>query len=149
MKVVTTNKKAYFNYEIIAKYEAGLALLGSEAKALREGKANLKDSYVEIRDGEAILINSYIGLYSNASINNHLPERERKLLLNKSEILKCDQRVKTKGITIIPLRIYFNNKGLAKIEIALVKGKRLYEKKQKIKDRDIQRDVDRELKYYK
>ncbi|MCK4761245.1 MAG: SsrA-binding protein SmpB [Candidatus Aminicenantes bacterium] len=148
-KKITVNKKAFHNYEIIEKYEAGMALVGSEIKSIREGKVNLKDSYVEIRAGEAFLLNAHISAYSNASYNNHEPERVRKLLLHKRELLKLDKKVRTKGMSIIPLRMYFNPKGKVKIEISLAKGKRVYEKKQKIKDRDIKRDVDREMKSYR
>jgi SsrA-binding protein len=149
MKIITVNKKAFHDYEIVQKFEAGMVLMGSEVKSLRAGAVNLKDSYVEIRRGEMILINSHISPYSNASFNNHEPRRQRKLLLHKREIAKCDQRVTVKGMSIIPLRMYFNEKGLAKIEIALAKGKRQYEKKQKIKERDVKREVDRELKHFK
>ncbi len=149
MKVITVNKKAFHDYEIIQKFEAGMALVGSEVKSLRAGGVNLKDAYVEIRAGEAILLNSHISPYGNASYNNHEPRRARKLLLHKREIAKCDQRVIVKGMSIIPLRMYFNEKGYVKIEIALAKGKREYEKKHKIKERDIKREVDRELKHFK
>ena len=149
MKVITVNKKARYNYEILDKYEAGIVLLGSEIKAIREGKVNLKDAYVDIRSGEAFLLNSYIGLYSNASYNNHEPERERKLLLHKQELMKLERRVKTRGVTIVPLRMYFNAKGYVKVEIGTAKVKREYDKKQKIKDREIKREVERELKHYK
>lgn len=145
---ITVNKKAFHDYEIIDKYEAGMVLMGSEVKSLREGKINLKDSYVEIKALEAFLVNSHIAPYSNASYNNHEPERERKLLLHRQELLKLDRKVKTRGVTIVPLRMYFTKKGIVKIEIALAKGKREYEKKQKIKDRDIKREVERELRRY-
>jgi len=146
---ITVNRKAFHDYEIIEKYEAGMALVGSEVKSIREGKVNLKDSYVEIRGLEAFLVSSHISHYSNASYNNHEPERERKLLLHRREILKLDKKVKTRGVSIIPLRMYFNLKGRIKIEIALAKGKRAYDKKQAIKDRDISRDTDRELRNYR
>lgn len=148
-KNITSNRKAYHNYEILEKLEAGISLLGSEIKAIREGKANLKDSYVEIRGREAILISAHIGPYSNASYNNHEPERTRKLLLHKREIHKLERKVKIKGMSIIPLSLYFNQKGIVKVEIGLAKGKRQYDKKQAIKDRDIKREVDRDLKFYK
>ncbi|MFC2155297.1 SsrA-binding protein SmpB [Acidobacteriota bacterium] len=147
-KNITVNKKAFYNYEIIDKYEAGMVLVGSEVKSIREGKVNLKDSYVEMRAAEAFLVSAHISAYSNSSYNNHEPERERKLLLHKRELLKLDKKVKTRGFSIVPLRMYFNKKGKVKIEIAIAKGKRVYEKKQKIKDRDIKREVDRELKRY-
>jgi SsrA-binding protein len=148
-KDITVNRKAFHDYEILEKHEAGMMLKGSEVKSIREGKVNLKDSYVEIRFQEAFLLNSHISQYSNASYNNHEPERERKLLLHKQELLKLDRKVKTKGVTIIPLRMYFTTKGRVKIEIALVKGKRAYDKKQAIKERDIRREADRELRDYK
>lgn len=148
-KNITVNRKAFHDYEILEKYEAGMVLVGSEVKSIREGKVNLKDSYVEIRNLEAFLTNSHISHYSNASYNNHEPERVRKLLLNKREILKLDKKVKTRGVSIIPLRMYFTAKGRIKIEIALSKGKRAYDKKQAIKDRDIRRDTDREMRDYR
>ena len=147
-KNITVNKKAFHNYEIIEKFEAGMVLVGSEVKSIREGKVNLKDSYVDMRSVEAFLINAHIAAYSNASYNNHEPERERKLLLHRRELMKLDKKVKTRGFSIVPLRMYFNKKGRVKIEIAIAKGKREYEKKQKIKDRDIKRDVERELRRY-
>ncbi len=148
-KNITINRKARHNYEIIEKFEAGISLTGSEVKAIREGKVNLKDAFVDLRDMEALLINAHIGLYSNASYNNHEPLRTRKLLLHRREIHKLDKRVKSRGLTIIPLRMYFNDKGRVKVEIALAKGKREYDKKQKLKERDIKREVERELKNYK
>ncbi|MCP4220221.1 MAG: SsrA-binding protein SmpB [bacterium] len=147
-KNITVNRKAFRNYEILDKYEAGIMLVGSEVKSIREGKVNLKDSYVEIRLQEAFLINTHISMYSNASYNNHEPERVRKLLLHRQELLKIDKKIRTRGIALIPLRMYFSAKGKIKVEIALAKGKREYDKKQVIKDRDIKRDTERELKNY-
>jgi len=149
MKIITVNRKASHDYEIFEKFEAGIILLGSEIKSIREGKINLKDSYVEIRASEAFLINTHISMYSNASYNNHEPERVRKLLLHRREIKKLDRKVRTRGVSIVPLKMYYNNKGFVKVEIALAKGRRQYDKKQKIKEKDIKREVDRELKYYK
>lgn len=148
-KNITLNRKAFRDYEILDKFEAGMVLVGSEVKAIREGKVNLKDSYVEIRNLEAFLQNSHISHYSNASYNNHEPERVRKLLLHRREIMKLDKKVKTRGVSIIGLRMYFNEKGRIKIEIALAKGKRAYDKKQAIKDRDISRDTDREMRDFR
>lgn len=148
MKNITVNKKAFHDYEIIEKYDAGIALLGSEVKSIREGRVSFKDSYVEIRSQEAFLISFHIAAYPNATHNNHEPERVRKLLLHKQELKKMDRKVKTRGVTIVPLRMYLTPKGLVKVEIALAKGKRLYDKKQKIKEKDIQRDMDREMKRY-
>lgn len=149
MKIITVNRKAFHDYEILDKLEAGMVLTGSEVKSIREGRVNLKDSYVDIRNGEAFLINSHISQYPNAIHNNHEPERERKLLLHKREIKKLEQKVKNKGVSIIPLKMYFNLKGYIKLEIGIAKGKRAYEKRQKIKERDIIRDMDRELKRFK
>jgi SsrA-binding protein len=126
-----------------------MALMGSEVKSIREGRINLKDSYVEIKRGEAYLVGCHISQYSNASYNNHEPERERKLLLHKRELLKMDNRVKSRGVTIVPLRMFFTPKGLVKIEIALAKGKRTYDKKQRIIQEDIKRDMDREMKKFR
>jgi SsrA-binding protein len=148
-KNIAVNKKAFHDYEIIEKYEAGIVLLGSEVKSIREGRVSFKDSYVEIRSQEAFLISTHIAAYSNASYNNHEPERVRKLLLHKQELKKLDRKIKTRGVTIIPLRMYFSSKGKVKLEIALANGKRLYDKKQKIKEKDIQRDMDRELKRFR
>lgn len=146
---ITVNRKAYHDYEIIEKFEAGMELTGSEVKSVREGRVNLKDAYVEIRSLEAFLLNSHISQYTNASYNNHIPERVRKLLLHRRELLKLDNRVKTRGVSIIPLRMYLTVKGRIKIEIALAKGKRVYDKKQAIKERDIRKEVDRELRHYR
>jgi len=149
MKTITVNKKALHNYETLEKHEAGMVLMGSEVKSIREGHVNLKDAYVDIRGGEAFLLNAHISPYSNANINNHEPERERKLLLQRREINKLGQKVKERGLSIVALRLYFNPKGYVKVEIGLAKGKRVWEKKQKIKERDIRREVDRDLKHYK
>ena len=146
---ITVNRKAFHDYEIISKHEAGMVLLGTEVKAIREGRVNLKNSHVEIRKGEAFLVNCHIGPYSNANLNNHEPERPRKLLLHARELHKFDQRVTVKGVTIVPLRMYFSPGGRVKLEIGMVKGRRSYDKKQKLKDRDIRREVDRELKRHR
>jgi SsrA-binding protein len=149
MKVITVNKKAFFDYDILEKLEAGLELVGSEVKSLRDGRINLKDSYVEVRDMQAFLIRAHISPYPNSSYNNHEQERIRKLLMHRREIHRLDQKVRAKGVTIMPLRVYFNDKGRAKIEIGLARGKREYEKKQKIKDKDIQREIDRDMRHFK
>jgi SsrA-binding protein len=147
-KNITVNKKAFHDYEITEKYETGIVLVGTEVKSIRQGKVSLRESYVEIRFREPFLINSNVSQYSNASCNNHEPRRKRKLLLNKREIIKLERKVKIKGVSIIPLRMYFNKKGFVKIEIGVAKGKRLYEKKQAIKERDIKREMERDLKNY-
>jgi SsrA-binding protein len=149
MKTIAQNKKAFHDYEILDKYEAGMALAGSEVKSIRAGRISLKDSFVEIQNGEAFLLRCHISPYEQASIFNHEPERKRKLLLNRVEIHRLDQKVKTRGFSIVPLQVFLTDKGLFKIEIALVRGKREYEKKQKLKERDIQREMDRDVQRFK
>ncbi len=144
-KAVTTNRKAFHDYEIIEKFEAGLELRGSEVKSLREGKANLRDSYAVIRDGEVILMGMHIGAYSHTGYLGHEPYRDRKLLLHKQEIRKLVRKVASKGMTIVPLKLYFKN-GWAKAEIGLARSKRSYQKKRAIAERDRARDLDREMK---
>ncbi len=146
MKVLATNRKAYHDYEIIDTFEAGISLKGSEVKSAKRGSINLKDSYCRIKGGEIYLVGTYIAPYEPATYNNHEPERDRKLLMHKKEIIKLHSKVKERGLTIIPLKVYVNKKGLIKVEIALVKGKRKYEKKQKIKEKIILRETDRYLK---
>ena len=149
MKTIAQNKKAFHDYEILDKFEAGMVLVGSEVKSIRAGRLSLKDSFVEILNGEAFLLRCHISAYTQASIFNHEPERKRKLLLNRREIHRLDQKVKTRGFSIVPLQVYMTDKGLFKIEIALVRGKREYEKKQKLKERDIQREMDRDVQRFK
>lgn len=148
-KNIAVNKKAYHEYEILDKIEAGISLLGSEVKSAREGKVNIKDAYVDLRSGEAILLNAHISQYANAGINNHEPLRNRKLLLHRQELKKLIKKTTQRGFTVIPIRMYFTKKGLIKIEIALAKGKHFYDKKQVLKERDQKRDMARELKNYK
>jgi SsrA-binding protein len=149
MKTIAQNKKAFHDYEVLDKFEAGMALAGSEVKSIRAGRISLKDSFVEIQNGEAFLLRCHISPYEQASIFNHEPERKRKLLLNRREIHRLDQKVKTRGFSIVPLQVYMTDKGLFKIEIALVRGKREYEKKQKLKERDLQREMDRDVQRFK
>jgi len=143
-KIIATNRKAFHEYFILDKYEAGIVLLGSEVKSLREGSANLKGGYVLIRDGNALMLGVRISPYSHTGFTGHDPLRERQLLLQKRQILKLGQKVAEKGLTLIPLRIYFKN-GIAKVEIGLAKGKRHYDKKEALKKRDIKRDTEREM----
>jgi len=143
-KIIATNRKAFHEYFILDKYEAGLVLLGSEVKSLREGSANLKEGYVQIREGNAVMIGVRISPYSHTGFNGHDPLRERQLLLQKRQILKLGKKVAEKGLTLIPLRIYFKD-GKAKVEIGLAKGKRHYDKKEALKKRDIKRDTEREM----
>ena len=144
-KIISTNRKAFHEYFILEKYEAGIDLLGSEVKSLREGSANLKEGYVIIRNGNAILIGVHISPYSHTGFKGHDPVRDRQLLLNKREIFKLSKKVAEKGLTLIPLRMYFKN-GWAKVEFGLAKGKKHYDKKESIKKRDIKRDTDREMR---
>jgi len=149
MKTMALNRKAFHDYEILEKFEAGIVLAGTEVKSIRAGQVALKDSFVEIHDQEAFLLRCHITPYLNASFFNHEPERKRKLLLNKREIHRLDQKVKERGFSIVPLQLYFTPKGMVKIEIALVRGKRAYEKKQKLKERDIKREMDRDVQRFK
>jgi SsrA-binding protein len=149
MKIIALNRKAYHDYEILDKFEAGIALAGTEVKSIRAGQVTLKDSFVEIHDQEAFLLRCHITPYLNASFFNHEPERKRKLLLNKREIHRLDQKVKERGFSIVPLQLYFTPQGMVKIEIALVRGKRAFEKKQKLKERDIKREMDRDVQRFR
>lgn len=138
------NRQIYHEYFIDAKYEAGMVLLGTEIKSMRTGKVSFNDSYCLISDGEIWLKSLNIAQYSHGTTNNHDPVRDRKLLLNKKEITKIAAKLKEKGYTLVPLRIFMNSKNLAKIEIGLAKGKKLHDKRESIK----QKDVDREMKRY-
>ena len=138
-KIISNNRKARFNYFFIESYEAGIVLTGSEVKSLREGKANISESYAFDNHGEIFLVNSHIPSYKESSYNNHEPRRNRKLLLNKREINKLIGRVNREGFTLIPTRLYFK-KGKAKVEIAVAKGKKLYDKRQVKKKRDWNRE---------
>jgi len=144
-KIIATNRKAYHEFFILEKYEAGIELLGSEVKSLREGSGNLKEGYVVIREGNAILIGVHISPYSHTGFQGHDPVRDRQLLLNKKEIIKLLKKVSEKGLTLIPLQMYFKN-GLVKVEIGLAKGKHHYDKKDSIKKRDINRETEREVR---
>jgi len=146
MKIVASNKKAYFNYEIIESLEAGVALLGSEVKSIREGRVSLKDSFAEIKNGEVFLLHMNISPYEQANIFNHDPLREKKLLLHRQQIKRLIGKIREKGYTLIPTKVFFNEKGKVKVEISLAKGKRTYEKKRAIKERDIEREIRSELK---
>lgn len=148
-RVLAQNKKARFNYEILEVLEAGLVLLGGEVKALRKGLVSIQEGYIEFRaEGEAYLVNSHINEYAFSSYNSHDPLRARKLLLHKKEIIKLQQRVKLKGMTIVPLKIYINDKNLIKLEIGLGKGKTLYDKRSVLKERQARKDTDKMLKNY-
>jgi SsrA-binding protein len=144
---VASNRQASFRYKLIERYECGIVLTGTEVKSLREGKAQLKDSYAAVRDGEVWLIGAYIPPYGPASRENHDPERPRKLLLHKSEIERLIGQTRERGLTLVPTRMYFTGEGSrAKVEIALARGKDVYDKRESIRTRDMARDVQRELR---
>ncbi|MBC9926017.1 MULTISPECIES: SsrA-binding protein SmpB [unclassified Leucobacter] len=144
IKLVASNKKARHDYLIIDTYEAGMVLTGSEVKSLREGRASLVDGYVFIENGEAWLDAAYIPEYLNGSWTNHAPRRKRKLLLHRQEIDKLHMKTREGGMTIVPLRLYFLN-GRAKVEIALAKGKKEYDKRQTLRERQDRREADRAI----
>ncbi|TET26261.1 MAG: SsrA-binding protein SmpB [Candidatus Aminicenantes bacterium] len=146
MRVITKNKKAFFNYEILESHEAGISLLGSEVKSIREGKISLKESYAEIKAGEVFLLNCHISPYEAANRFNHDPTRERKLLLHRKEIKRLTGKIKEKGFTLVPTKVLINDKGKVKVEISLAKGKRAYQKREIIRERDRDREMRAELK---
>lgn len=140
------NRSAYFEYYVDDKYVAGIALLGTEVKSLRTGRASFNDSYCLFQKGELWIKSLHIAEYSHGTVNNHDPVRDRKLLLTKRELKKLDAKIKEKGYTIIPLRIFFTDKNLAKLEIGLAKGKKLHDKRETIKQRDTERELKRYIK---
>ena len=145
-KIVAKNKKAYYNYEILESYEAGISLVGSEVKSIREGRISLKESYAEIKSGEIFLISCNISPYEAANIFNHDPRRVRKLLLHRREIKRLTGKVIEKGLTLIPTKVLINDRGKIKVEISLAKGKRTYQKRESIRERDREREFRAELK---
>ncbi|MEJ2182993.1 MAG: SsrA-binding protein SmpB [Nitrospirota bacterium] len=145
MKTVATNKKAYHDYHIEDTVEAGIALLGTEVKSLREGRANLRDSYVAIKGGEAWLINCHISPYSHGNITNHEPTRTRKLLLHGAELERLAGKVAQKGYSLVPLKIYFKGP-YAKVQVGLARGKKLFEKRETIKEKEARREIERAMK---
>lgn len=140
------NRQAFHEYFIDTKYEAGMVLLGTEVKSLREGKASFNDSYCIVHKGEIWIKSLHIAEYSHGTVNNHEPLRDRKLLLQKREIRKIESKLKEKGFTLVPLRIFFNEKNRAKIEIGLARGKKMYDKRESIKQKDVEREMRRYLK---
>ena len=143
--VVATNRKAFHEYNILETFEAGLQLKGSEVKSIREGKASLKQAYILIRKGEAWLRGTHIPSYSHTGFEGHEPVRDRKLLLHKKEIHKINSKLAEKGLTAVPTKLYFKG-GLIKLEFGLAKGKKLYDKRDTKKKRDVERDIQRALK---
>ncbi len=147
---VAVNKKAYRNFELVENFQAGLSLLGTEVKSLRAGTADLSGSYARVDDGDQCwLVGAQIAQYEQAGSRRHEPARKRKLLLHKSEIRRIRIKLEQRGFTLVPLQIYFNKRGLAKIDLALARGKRQYDKRRTITERDQRRDVDRDMKKYR
>ncbi len=147
IKIITSNRRARRNYFVTETMEAGLVLQGTEAKALREGRANLQDAYCKVENDEVFLLNAHISPYSHGNLQNHDPVRPRKLLLHKREIGKLKKATEQKGYTIIPLKLYFKN-GYAKVEIGLARGKKLYDKRSDMAERETKRRIDRMLRQY-
>jgi len=145
IKIICNNKKAFHDYFIDEKIEAGLVLRGTEVKSLREGRANLKDAFARVENGEAWLHGFHISPYTHGTAFNHEPERTRKLLLHKKEVLRLYAKIREKGLAVVALRVYFKA-GRAKVELGLARGKRKYDKRQTIKERDDQRDIERAMK---
>ncbi len=145
VKPIASNRKAFHEYFIDDRIEVGLVLMGTEVKSLRGGRAQLKDSYVQFRDGEAYLVGAHISSYAAGSWTNHLPERDRKILLHRRELDRWASAVATRGVTCVPLSLYFKGSHV-KAEIALVKGKKLHDKRDAIRDRDLKREADRDMR---
>jgi SsrA-binding protein len=142
------NKRAKFDYEILERYDSGIVLTGTEIKSIRLGKASITESFCEFHNGELFVINSQVEEYLYGTHYNHKAKSERKLLLNKKELKSLEKSMQNKGLTIVPLRLYVNEKGYAKMEIALCRGKKNYDKRETIKDRDTKRDIDRVKKSF-
>ena len=144
---IVKNKKALFNYELLEKYEAGIVLLGTEVKALRERAVNMSDSYASFKNGELFIVNMHISPYDFGNRNNHEPLRKRKLLIKKREIKRLFGKVKEQGLTLIPISLYFS-KGKIKVELALAKGKKLHDKRETLKRKTLDREMERYIKKY-
>ncbi len=144
-KLITKNRKAWHDYQVLETFEAGIVLQGTEVKSLRDGRANLKDSYASLQGEEVFLHNLHISPYSHGNINNHDPERTRKLLLHRKEIKKLIGKTQEKGLTLVPLRLYFK-RGKAKVELAVGRGKKHYDKRRDIAKRESDRELKREMK---
>ena len=146
MKTVSLNRAASFHYDLLETFEAGIALQGSEVKSIREGRISLKESYAEVKNGEVFLISAHISPYDPANRFNHDPKRDRKLLLHRREIKRLTGKIKEKGLTLVPTKVLLNDQGRVKVEIALAKGKKIYQKREAIKARDVEREVRAALK---
>lgn len=138
-----SNKRASYEYELLQQFEAGLSLTGSEVKSLRAGKANISDAYCVFQAGQLVVRNMHISTYKEASYLNHEPLRDRLLLLNKQELRKLEHRVKEKGLSIVPLKLFFNERGFAKLQIALARGKKTHDKRESTKEKDLKRELSR------
>jgi SsrA-binding protein len=147
MKTIAVNKPARFHYEILETLEAGIVLQGSEVKSIRDGRISLKDAYADIQGGEVVLLNCHISPYEAANRFNHEPERPRKLLLHRREIKRLTGKIRERGLTLVPMKILLNDAGFVKVEVALAKGKKVYEKKEAIKERDRAREARAALKH--
>lgn len=145
--VLIKNRKARHDYELLDTFTAGLKLVGTEIKSIRQGKANLVDSYCYFEDGELYVKNMHIAEYDHGNINNHDPLRERKLLLSRRELDKLEKKLKDQGLTIVTLRMYINDKGWAKLDIALARGKKQHDKRDSLKEKQLKRDMDRAKSY--
>ena len=145
---VITNRKARFEYQLLENFTAGIVLKGTEVKSLRGGKASLQEAYCFIKDDEAFVKNMDIAEYDKGSYNNHEPKRDRKLLLKKKEIRKIRKSLEEKGLTLVPLKLYFNDRNFVKLDLALAKGKKLHDKRESIKEKDTKRELSRALKSY-
>ncbi len=145
-KVIADNKKAYHDYFIIETVEAGIVLTGTEIKSIREGKVNLKDSYIRVHRGVLELIKADIAQYSHGNIHNHEPKRDRKLLVHKKQILKLEQQIKREGLTLVPTKMYWSG-SLVKVEVGVAKGTKMHDKRDVISKKEAQRDIDRVLKH--
>lgn len=146
MKIVSQNKKAYHDYFIEETYEAGIELKGTEIKSIRKGSANLKDSYIRIKNGEAFVEGMHVAPYEQGNIFNHDPLRTRKLLLHRRQITKLEREVREAGMTLVPTKLYFGDGSKVKLEVAVAKGKKLYDKRQDLKAKDAKRDIEKALK---
>ena len=147
IKILQTNRKAYFNYEVLEDFEAGISLLGTEVKSIRQGRFSFADSYVKITPKGLVLVSFHISTYSHGSIHNHEPERERNLLVHKQEIKRIKRQVDEKGMTLIPTQVYLKG-NLIKVRISLCRGKQTHDKRNVIKERDTKRELSRELKNF-
>jgi len=146
MRLIAKNKKAFFNYEILESFEAGIALMGTEVKSIREGRISLKESYAEIKSGELFLVSCHVSPYEAASQFNHDPLRPKKLLLHKKEIKRLTGKIREKGLTLIPTKVLINDKGKVKVEIGLARGKKAYQKRETLRERDRAKEMRTELK---